>query len=56
MAQCTPVEIIKLCDCYDYQSCETRDWETTEAFAICAALRAAAIDSLPGYEDAPWGL
>jgi hypothetical protein len=52
----TPVEIIKLCHCYRYQSCETEDWENTEAFAIYDALREAAIAALPGYEEAPWGL
>ena len=56
MAELTPVQIIKLCDCYSYQSCETDDWKLTEAFAIYDALRGAAIAMLPGYEDAPWGL
>ena len=48
----TPVEIIKACDSYRYQSCETDDWEQTEAFAICEAIRERAIDSLPGYDEA----
>ena len=50
----TPVQLIKLCDCYNYQTCETPDWEQTEAYAICHALRERAIDKLPGYEDAAW--
>ena len=49
------VEIIKLCACYDYQSCETDDWEKTEAHAIMTGLRELAITSLPGYEEATWG-
>lgn len=49
------VEVIKLCDCYDYQSCETPDWPETEAHAIMTALRERAIRNLPGYDDAPWG-
>lgn len=52
--QYTPVEIIKACDCYSYQSCETMDWEETEAYAIVNALRKRAIDSLPGYDEAAW--
>ena len=50
----SPVQLIKLCDCYDYQSCETDDWEKTEAYAICHALRERAIDRLPGYDEAAW--
>jgi len=52
----TPVEIIKACDCYRYQSCETPDWQDTEAHAIMVALRERAIRLLPGYDDADWGI
>ena len=48
------VAILKMCDCLDYQSCETDDWEETVAFRLLANIRAAAIRTLPGYEDAPW--
>ena len=51
----SPVEIIKLCDCYSYQACETNDWSETEAHAIVTALRERAITNLPGYEEAAWG-
>lgn len=51
-----PVEIIKLCNCYRYQCCETDDWEDSEAYAIMDALKERAIFSLPGYDDAKWGL
>lgn len=49
-----PVQLIKLCDCYEYQSCETDDWNKTEAHAISQALRECAIRSLPGYDEAAW--
>ena len=52
----TPLEIIKLCNCYRYQACETDDWEQTEAYVIMNELRDMAIMALPGYEEAPWGL
>ena len=52
----TPVAIIKACDCYNYQSCETRDWQETEAYAIMTALRERAIDMLPGYDEADWNI
>lgn len=51
----TPVEIIKLCDCYSYQACETDDWSETEAHTILTTLRERAISNLPGYDEAPWG-
>lgn len=51
-----PLHIIKLCDCLDYQSCETPDWNTTEAHAVLQYIRERAIHELPGYEDAPWGV
>jgi hypothetical protein len=50
----SPVQIIKACHCLSYQSCETSDWEETEAFAILAAIERAAVRDLPGYEDAFW--
>ena len=49
-----PVSILKMCDCWEYQSCETDDWEQTPAYKLLNAIRRAAIRSLPGYEDAPW--
>ena len=50
----TPVQVLKLISCYEYQSCETDDWETTEAYHYCHALRANTIDRLAGYDAAPW--
>lgn len=49
-----PVVILKAIDCYEYQSCEHDGWETSEAKAFCAALRADMIERLPGYNTAPW--
>lgn len=51
-----PVEIIKACNCYNYQTCETPDWEETEAFAIYDVLRERAIGALPGYREASWSI
>jgi hypothetical protein len=50
------VNIIKACHCLDYQSCETPDWQETEAFAILQAIKEAATYKLPGYDAAPWGI
>ncbi len=55
MRPSTPVEIIKACNCLNYQSCETADWDQTEAHAILDAIRERAIRELPGYDEAEWG-
>lgn len=36
-------QIVKACDCYDYQACQTGDYETTFAAKVIYALRSAAI-------------
>jgi len=51
-----PVKTLKLIACYEYQACEHDGWEASEAHAYCQALRRSAINALPGYDDAPWGL
>jgi hypothetical protein len=50
----SPVETLKLCACYRYQSSRSEDWEGSEAAAIVDALEHCAIVALPGYDDAPW--
>lgn len=50
------VAVLKLIDCYEYQSCEHDEWETSEAHEFCESLRRAYIGLLPGYNEAPWGL
>ena len=54
-AHVEPVEVLKACDCYEYQSCEHPGWATSEAHAYIEALRRHAWQSLVGYEDAEWG-
>ena len=50
----TPVQALKLLDCYEYQSCEHPGWQTSEAKAFCDVLRRNLIHRLPGYDEAPW--
>lgn len=50
----TPVEVLKACDCYEYQSCEHPEWPRSEACSFVEALRGKAIHGLAGYGDAPW--
>ena len=47
-----PMTVYKLCDTFEYQSCEYQGWWTSEARAFLTALRAACVRALPGYADA----
>lgn len=51
-----PVWVLKSIACYEYQACETPDWPESQAYEWCQALRLLAINALPGYDDAPWGI
>lgn len=51
--QASPVAVLKALDCLSYQSCETDDWEDSEAFRIIDVIRSRAISRLPGYENGP---
>lgn len=50
----TPIALLKMCDCLEYQSCETDDYRQTTAFDLLDAIRGAAIHALPGYDSADW--
>lgn len=54
--QPSAVVLLKQCDCLEYQSCETDDWEKSAAFTLLDCIRRALIRRLPGYEKAPWGI
>lgn len=46
------VDMLKACDCWEYQSCEIEGWETSLGAFWCRAIRKTAIGKLPGYSDA----
>ena len=50
----SPVAILGMCSCLDYQSCETEDWRSTKAFGLLCQIESCATRQLPGYDDAPW--
>ncbi len=50
----TPIEGLKLINCYEYQSCEHPEWESSKAKEFCDRLRHQLISLLPGYDEAPW--
>ncbi|MFT3944358.1 MAG: hypothetical protein QM705_11140 [Ancrocorticia sp.] len=50
----SPLEILKAVDCFVYQACESLEWDESIAKEFCNKLRALCIQSLPGYDEAPW--
>jgi hypothetical protein len=49
------LQVLKACNCLEYQSCEHDEWEVSEAYAFLQALKDKAVRALPGYESAQWG-
>jgi hypothetical protein len=43
-AKVLATQIVKACDCYDYQACETDDYKQSEAAALVEKIRAQAIE------------
>ncbi len=43
-------------DCFDYQSCETDDYEKSLAYAFTCRMAKALNKHMAGYEAAPWGI
>lgn len=50
-----PAQVLKACDCFEYQSCEHEGWHTSESKAFIDALRKSAWQRVPGYDSAQWG-
>lgn len=53
---CDPAQVVRACDCYRYQACETDDYESTEAAAFVRAVRGAAVDRLVENDAARRGV
>ena len=49
-----PVEILKACECYEYQACESSGYRTSKANMIINVIRDQVIKRLAGYVDAKW--
>lgn len=52
----SPVQVIKACDCLEYQCSDWPDWSESVAARALARVRDHAISMLPGYEEARWTL
>lgn len=49
-----PVDVLSALSCFEYQACEVRDFDTTEAARFCDALRHGLIRRLPNMDATPW--
>ncbi len=49
------IQVIKSCDCLEYQSCEHEGWTKSESHAFLQSLRKQAWQHMDGYEEAAWG-
>jgi hypothetical protein len=47
-----PLDIISMCKCYEYQSCESEDWTETLAHRQIQWIIGEALRQIPGYDDA----
>lgn len=54
--EATPVEIVKLCQSYEYQACEVEDYQSTRAHRLIEAVLYEILTTLPGYDDAAWSI
>lgn len=52
----TAAEIVKLCHCLDYQSCEHKGWPRSKAKHILNCIIDRAVTRLPGYGQAEWSI
>ena len=52
-------KVLHLMACYEYQSCESDDWETTTAYKFCRELEQLILsklrDSIPDADQPSWG-
>lgn len=50
------VQIVKLCDSFNYQACEVNDYESTDAYRIVQTVKDWAARRVDGYEEAAWAI
>jgi len=54
--KCSAVEVVKLCQCLAYQCSEAEDWKDSAASGLLDGILSAAINALPGYDEAKWAI
>ena len=53
-ARLTALELLSATACYEYQACETKTWEASQARAFCVSMQRHLIRLIPGYSSGPW--
>lgn len=48
----TPLDILSMCNCLEYQSCEHPGYDESGAYKLLIAIKDCAIIALPGYNSA----
>ena len=49
-------QLLKMCDCLSYQSCETKKYHESFAGLLLERIRESITKEMPDYEDAHWGI
>ena len=49
-------QLLKMCDCLSYQSCETEKYNASFACHLLEEIRERITKAMPDYEDAHWGI
>lgn len=47
---------LKAVQCYEYQACDWREYQGSDAERFASHARSSLLACLPGYDEAPWGL
>jgi len=56
VASVTQMNVLKLIDGFEYQASDLTGYGETEVAKLMRVIRKAMIQTMPGYEDAPWAL
>lgn len=48
------ISVVKLCHCLEYQSSDWSGWEASDAKRYLDWIERAAVNAIPGYEEANW--
>lgn len=50
------ITVIKACHCLEYQCSDWSGWAESDAKKYLDWIERAAVNALPGYDEAPWGI
>jgi hypothetical protein len=50
------IELLNALECYEYQSGQPDQWESSQAYAFCREMQKTLTAQLPGYDKGPWAI